>query len=190
MISSYILQDRFSGTGAVMPQCHWSNPKGYGYICHTNSLRTINTLTSKPITTKFCVLFHGNCHVYWKYDQIWLIIFIPILNGYLFHVHLMWETLCWDHFCKLCKFCLSWQARTQWWHMVLKSLYSLRLKHNGWHFVDNILKLISLNENCSIVIQIPMIFVSRGTIHNNSALVHIMAMCRAGEKPLYESMMA
>ena len=58
------------------------------------------------------------------------------------------------------------------------------------HFPDDIFKRIFLNENVRISINISLNFVPYGPIDYKSALVQIMAWRRAGNKPLYESMMA
>ena len=51
---------------------------------------------------------------------------------------------------------------------------------------DNIFKWIFLNEKFCILIQIPLEFVPKEPIDNNSALVQIMAWRRIGDKPLSE----
>ena len=56
------------------------------------------------------------------------------------------------------------------------------------NFADDIFKCISLNEYC-ILIKISLKFVPLGPISNIQSLVHIMAWCRSGDKPLFESMM-
>ena len=56
-----------------------------------------------------------------------------------------------------------------------KPLNTLGPRQNGRHFYDDIFKRIFLNENVRI--------------DHKSALVQIMA-CRAGDKPLFEPMMA
>ena len=45
---------------------------------------------------------------------------------------------------------------TFWLHIYVNTL---RPEQNGWHFVDNILKLIFLHENCCILIRISLKFV-------------------------------
>ena len=54
---------------------------------------------------------------------------------------------------------------------------------------DDILKCIFLNENVRISIQISLKFIPKGPTDNISALVQVMAWCRAGDKPLPEPMM-
>ena len=56
---------------------------------------------------------------------------------------------------------------------------------NGRHFVD-IFEGIFFDEKSCISIQISLKFVSKGSIDNKSALVQVMAGCRAGGKPLPE----
>ena len=67
---------------------------------------------------------------------------------------------------------------------------TLRLRQNGRHFVDDIFKCISLNENIWILVTISLKFVTKGPINNIPALVQIMAWHRPGEKPLSKTMMA
>ena len=66
---------------------------------------------------------------------------------------------------------------------------TLRLRQNGRHFPDDILKCIFLNENLWISIKISLKFVFKGPISNIPALVQIMAWRRPGDKPLSEPMM-
>ena len=55
--------------------------------------------------------------------------------------------------------------------------------------VDNMFKCSSLNENVGNVIQMSLKFVPKGSIHNRSVLVKVMAWCRTGDKPLADSML-
>ena len=55
---------------------------------------------------------------------------------------------------------------------------------------DDFFKCIFLNENYTILIQISLKFVPRSPIDNKPALVHGMAWCRIGDKPLPEPMVA
>ena len=66
---------------------------------------------------------------------------------------------------------------------------TLRLRQNGRHFPDDILKCIFSNENVSISITISLEFVPRGPMNNIPALVQIMPWHRPGDKPLSEPMM-
>ena len=54
----------------------------------------------------------------------------------------------------------------------------------------HIFKCIFLNENSSILISIPLKFVSMSQIDNKLALVQIMAWRQTGDKLLSEPMMA
>ena len=54
---------------------------------------------------------------------------------------------------------------------------------------DDIFKCIFLNENDRISVQIPLKFVPKCPINNESVLVQVMACRRTGAKPLPESMM-
>ena len=68
-------------------------------------------------------------------------------------------------------------------------LKTLRLRQNGRHFADNILKSIFLNDNIWIQIKISLKFVPKGSINNIPAVVQIIAWGRPGDKPLSEPMM-
>ena len=67
---------------------------------------------------------------------------------------------------------------------------TLRPRHNGCHFADDILKCIFLNENAQISLKISLKFVPKVRINNIPGLVQIMAWRRPGDKPLSEPMMA
>ena len=54
--------------------------------------------------------------------------------------------------------------------------------------MDNIFKLIFMNENIWISIKIPLKFVAKGPIDNMLALVQVMAWCQTGDKPSSEPM--
>ena len=69
-------------------------------------------------------------------------------------------------------------------------LTQVRSRQNGHHFADDIFKRIYLNENISISINISLKFIPYGPIDNISALVHIMAWHRPGDKPLSEPTVA
>ena len=79
----------------------------------------------------------------------------------------------------------SWCDSTNQQRSILKTL---RPKHNGRHFTDDIFKCIFLNENMSIAIKISLKFVPKVPINNIPALVQIMAWRRPGDKPLSEPM--
>ena len=70
-----------------------------------------------------------------------------------------------------------------------KSFNILRPRQNGRHFPDDSFKLILLNENVWISIEVSLKFVPKGPINNIPALVQIMAWRRPGDKPLSEPMM-
>ena len=55
---------------------------------------------------------------------------------------------------------------------------------------DDIFKWIFFKENGRIQIQISLKFVSKSPIDNKPALFEVMALCRTGNKPLPEPMMA
>ena len=60
---------------------------------------------------------------------------------------------------------------------------------NGCHFTDDIFRCIFVNEKICIFIEISLKFVPKGPIHNNPALVQIMAWHLIGGKPLFEPML-
>ena len=66
---------------------------------------------------------------------------------------------------------------------------TLRPRHNGRHFPDDILKCIFRTEDVWIPITISLKFVPKGPINNIPALVQIMAWRRPGGKPLSEPVM-
>ena len=66
---------------------------------------------------------------------------------------------------------------------------SLRPRQNRRHFADDVFKVIFLNENVWISINISLKFVPRGPINSIPTLVQIMAWRRPGDKPLSEPMM-
>ena len=70
-----------------------------------------------------------------------------------------------------------------------KAVNTLRPRHNGRHFADDIFKCIFLNENISIAIKISLRFVPKVPISNIPALVQIMAWRQPGDKALSEPMM-
>ena len=57
-------------------------------------------------------------------------------------------------------------------------------------FADIIFKCIFLNENLRVLIHISLKFVPNGPVNNIPALLQIMAWRWAGNKPLFEPMMA
>ena len=65
---------------------------------------------------------------------------------------------------------------------------TLRPRHNGRHFTDDIFKYIFLNEIVWIPIKISLKFVPKGPINYIPALVQIMAWRRPGDKSLSEPM--
>ena len=68
------------------------------------------------------------------------------------------------------------------------SVHTLRLRENGCHFADNILKYIFMNENLCILIPISLKFVPKRPVDSKSLLVQLMAWHRTGIKPLSELM--
>ena len=74
------------------------------------------------------------------------------------------------------------------------NLAFIHLTHWSWDEIEGILQTLSdafrsLNENVWILINISLNFVPYGPVDYKSALVQIMAWCRAGDKPLSEPMM-
>ena len=82
--------------------------------------------------------------------------------------------------CRFNAMCHKWDRR---------DFNTMRPRQNGWHFPDDILKCIFLNENIWILIKISLKFVPKGPINYIPALVQIMAWRRPGDKPLSEPMM-
>ena len=74
-------------------------------------------------------------------------------------------------------------------HSLTDVFNTLRLRQNGRHFVDDILKWIFLNENVWILLKISLKFVPKVQINNIPALDQIMAWRRPDDKPLSEPMM-
>ena len=66
---------------------------------------------------------------------------------------------------------------------------TMRSRLNGRHIPDDIFKMIFVNENVWISINISLKFVLRGPVNNISTLVHAMAWRRPGGEPLSEPMM-
>ena len=60
--------------------------------------------------------------------------------------------------------------------MIILNILQLKLGH---HFGDHIFKLIFLNKDSCILIQMPLIFILKGSISNKPALVQIMARHQA-----------
>ena len=89
---------------------------------------------------------------------------------------------------------LSFWTNIIWWASQLKHISItrpvniLRLKQNGCHFPDDILKWISLNENVWISMKNTLKFVPKDLINNIPALVQINCWCWAGNNPLPELM--
>ena len=73
--------------------------------------------------------------------------------------------------------------------MNINVLQTVRSKHKGWKFADNIFNHISFKENIHILIQNFLNFVCIDPTDNISALVQVMAWHRTGAKPIPETMM-
>ena len=56
------------------------------------------------------------------------------------------------------------------------------MRQNGHNFADNILKLLFLYENCCILIQISLKFLSKGAINIMPSLVQITVLHQIGDK--------
>ena len=74
-------------------------------------------------------------------------------------------------------------------HHHFMAFNTLRPRHNGRHYADDIFKWNFLNENVWISIKISLKFVPRGPINNSPTLVQVMTWRRPGDKPLSEPMM-
>ena len=66
---------------------------------------------------------------------------------------------------------------------------TLRLRQYGCHFPDDIIKLICLNENVSILLKVSLKFVRKVQFNNIPALIKIMVWLQPGDKSLSEPMM-
>ena len=60
---------------------------------------------------------------------------------------------------------------------------------NGRHFADDVSKCIFVKEKICILIWIKLKFVPKDPNDNTSALVHVMALRRTGDKPLPEAIL-
>ena len=78
--------------------------------------------------------------------------------------------------------CITTSLKGQW-------VSTLRPRHNGHLFPDDIFKWVFLNENVCISIKISLKFVPKGPINNILASVQITAWRCPGDKPLSEPMM-
>ena len=79
---------------------------------------------------------------------------------------------------------IKWYSNTS----LLRSFNALRPRRNRRHFAD-IFKCLFLNENVWFLLKISLKFIPKVRINIIPALVHIMAWCRPGGKPLSEPMM-
>ena len=77
---------------------------------------------------------------------------------------------------------LAWSPRT----VLITGIKTSRLRRNGWHFPDDILKWIFLNWNIRISIEISLNFVPRGLNDNIPPLVQVMAWRQLGDWQLSE----
>ena len=66
---------------------------------------------------------------------------------------------------------------------------TLRPRHDGHYFANDIFKCSFLSENVRISIKIPLKFVPKRRINNILALVQIMAWRQSDDKPLSKPMM-
>ena len=87
----------------------------------------------------------------------------------------MYVTILW-----LVKLSIDWGHLNYPWHIEIEA---------KWHFADNILRCIWLNENFVILTQISLKFIPKGPIDNKPALVQIMAWHCSGSKPLSEQIL-
>ena len=69
------------------------------------------------------------------------------------------------------------------------AINTLRPRHNGRHFANDIFNWIFSNENVWTSINILLKFVPKGQINNIPSLVQMMAWSRPSDKPLSEPMM-
>ena len=89
--------------------------------------------------------------------------------------------LCLLHFC--C--CPQWDKEDVTSSVLSVGLSSWHiLAETKWHFPDDLMKQIFLNENVWISIKILLKFVPKGPINNIPALVQMMVWRRLGDNPL------
>ena len=69
-------------------------------------------------------------------------------------------------------------------YCIFTNEWCLNLETSCRQFADDIFKRIFLNENAWISLKISLKFVPKIRNNNVAALVHIMAWCRPGDKPL------
>ena len=74
--------------------------------------------------------------------------------------------------------------------IILNGINALRPRQNSRHSADDIFKIIFVNENVWITINISLKFIPNGRIDNMPALAQIMAWCQTVHKPLSEPMLA
>ena len=60
---------------------------------------------------------------------------------------------------------------------------------NVRHFTDDRFKCNFMNEKCSILIQMSLKFVPKGSMDSKSVLIQVIAWRRKGDKPLSEPML-
>ena len=77
---------------------------------------------------------------------------------------------------------------SMWLPCNMHNIKTLRLRQNGHHFADDIMRYIFFNENVWILIKISMKFVPECSVTNIPALVQIMVWHRLGDKSLSEPM--
>ena len=66
---------------------------------------------------------------------------------------------------------------------------TLRSEQNGWHFAEDILERIFLNENDCILNEISLICLSKSAVGSKSVLVQLMAWHLTDFKPFPEQML-
>ena len=85
-----------------------------------------------------------------------------------------------------------WQCcrqHTNWPLLPVDNMAWFTHEQNGWHFADDILKCIFLNEHGCILIQSSLKFVPKDVIDDKLALFQVMAWCQIGDKSLCEPSM-
>ena len=185
---THILQDYFTGTGAILCEIQQSNYDSYGSINHVNPPGSCNTNTTKQSTikqstTKSCLYFIGHA-VSCQYTAIKYIIGLWVNAS---HTSIM----SWSHaqtktnHNKTAYFMGYTVWLTTWTHKVVRgftrflvnvistkciiihhtplnfscSLINLIFNYNDYHVLDNILKCIFSNEKNDIFIHISHKFV-------------------------------
>ena len=131
-------------------------------------------------------------HTTWNWgSHLRFSLIFTILAGYLEKERVGYQYRkyrCGDKNCvRLSYFSNTGNMASLYWFPAL--LNTLRLRQNGRHFADNLLRCIFLGRNIWIWIKISLKFVPKGPINDFPALVQTLAWHQIGNKPLSEPML-